>query len=236
MTYIFFIVGCLFIGNVYAEQNPRSVAADPRVKVVNYDPSNVVVVHGRYGYQTQIVFAPNETIQNVSIGDSLAWQAIPVGNNLFIKPVVASSTNMTVLTNANSYSFQLNTDNNIRPTYKLQFVYPAGGFDQTGVANAVGNFDPSQLNWKYSFTGQRELAPIAAFDNGQFTYFKFRKNAVIPAIFIVDRKMKEALVNYHLQGEYVVINSVAPQFTFRNGNYVTSVYNDYLIGDWQKVK
>src|SRR5438477_3969540 len=88
---------------------PRRVAADHRVKVVQYDPNNVVVLKGRYGYQTQITFAPNEAVQSVSIGDSMAWQAVPVSNNLFIKPVAESTTNMTVLTNTNSYNFQLDS-------------------------------------------------------------------------------------------------------------------------------
>ncbi|WP_218813560.1 TrbG/VirB9 family P-type conjugative transfer protein [Rickettsiella endosymbiont of Dermanyssus gallinae] len=78
---------------VQAALLPRPVAADRHVKTVNYDPNNVVMIHGAYGYQTQIVFAPDEEVQNISIGDSLAWQAVPVKNNLFIKPTAASKTN-----------------------------------------------------------------------------------------------------------------------------------------------
>jgi len=222
----------------YAESVPRHVQADQRVKVVMYDPNNVVVLKGRYGYQTQITFAPNETIQSVSIGDSMAWQAAPVNNNLFIKPVVSSKTNMSVLTNVNSYNFQLDsTEANVTPTFKLVFKYNEAGFDSAGSANAVGIFDPEKLNWRYSFTGDKSLAPIEAFDNDQFTYFKFRSNGLskFPSVFVVDKDRNEALVNFHMQGEYMVIHSIAKQFTFRNGTYVTSIYNDYAIGDWKKM-
>jgi type IV secretory pathway VirB9-like protein len=41
----------------HATSVPRGVAADHHVKVVQYDPNNVVVLKGRYGYQTQITFA-----------------------------------------------------------------------------------------------------------------------------------------------------------------------------------
>ena len=223
---------------VNAESVPRHVAADNHVKVVMYDPNNVVLLKGRYSYQTQITFAPTEVVQNVSIGDSLAWQAVPVNNNLFIKPVAESNTNMTVLTNANSYSFQLDSvGSQAKPTYKLQFTYPDGGYDASGVSNAVGVFDPKNLNWKYTFTGERSLVPIEAFDNGQFTYFKFNKNGMShqPSIFTVDKDMRETLVNYHMQGEYMVINAIAKQFTFRDGSYVTSIYNEYAIGDWNLI-
>jgi type IV secretion system protein VirB9 len=221
----------------YAESMPRKVATDNHVKVVMYDPNNVVVLKGSYGYQTQITFSLNEVIQSISIGDSMAWQAAPVNNNLFIKPVAASKTNMTVLTNTNSYNFQLDSLNSeVNPTYKLQFIYSEGGYDATG-SNVAGTFDPSKLNWKYSFTGERSLAPIEAFDNGQFTYFKFKNDGMshIPSVFIVDKDKQESLVNYHMQGEYMVINNVAKQFTLRNGTEVTSIYNDLAIGDWKNI-
>ncbi len=222
----------------HAASVPRGVAADYRVKIVQYDPNNVVVLKGHYGYQTQITFAPNETVQNVSLGDSMAWQAIPVNNYLFIKPVAASKTNMTVLTNLNSYNFQLDSqDQNVTPTYKLQFVYSQGGYDQSGNANAVSTFDPDKLNWKYSFTGDKSRAPMEAFDNGQFTYFKFRNDGMsrLPSVFIVDKEKNETLINYHMQGQYMVIHAVANQFTLRDGAYVTSVYNDLAIGDWKRI-
>ena len=228
------ILSCVAL-NVFAEQVPQGVAADRRVKLVNYDPNNVVILHSRYGYQTQIVFAPNEIVQNVSIGDSLAWQAVPVNNNLFIKPVATSNTNMTVLTNNNSYNFQLDSTNpSIISTYRLQFIYPAGGYDASGKSMAVGLCDPKNINYRYSFTGDRSLAPTEAYDCGQFTYFRF--NRVTPAVFIVDNKRQETLINYHMEGDYMVVNSVANQFTLRKGSQITSVYNDYAIGDWQKIK
>ncbi|WP_218814686.1 TrbG/VirB9 family P-type conjugative transfer protein [Rickettsiella endosymbiont of Dermanyssus gallinae] len=214
---------------------PRSVTADRHIKIVNYDPNNVVMIQGAYGYETHIVFAPDEEVQNISIGDSVAWQAAPVKNNLFIKPTTASKTNMTVLTNVHSYNFQLDSnDAKISPTYQLKFNYPVAGYDPQGQSNAVGVCDPTKINWKYSFTGDPRLAPMEIFDcNGQFTYFRFKSN--LPAIFVVDKKHKETLVNYHMKGNYVVVNTTAARFTLRHGSTVTSIYNNALIGDWQDV-
>lgn len=242
MRQLFFASMFLLIGFQtvsHAESVPRHVAADHHVKVVMYDPNNVVLLQGRYGYQTQIIFAPSETVQNVSIGDSLAWQAVPVNNNLFLKPVAESKTNMTVLTNTNSYSFQLDSLNsNVSPTYKLQFTYLDGGYDAVGASNAISTFDPEKLNWKYSFTGERSLVPVEAFDNGQFTFFKFKQDGMshVPSIFIVDKDRKETLVNYHMQGDYLVVHDIAKQFTFREGSSVTSIYNDWAIGDYKNIK
>jgi len=218
----------LFSGVVFSASQPHRVAADSHIKLVQYDPNNVVLLNGKYGYQTQIAFAPNEVVQNVSLGDSMAWQSVPVGNNLFIKPVAYSKTNMTVLTNAHSYNFQLDSEEqNKSPTYKLQFVYPQEGFSQPASTTV---FDPEKLNMKYSYTGSKDLVPVSAFDDGTFTYLKFKSGgASLTAVYTVDEKRNESLVNYHMQGNYVVVHTVAKAFTLRNGEKVTSVYNDLAI-------
>lgn len=228
------IILVLNISMTYGESLPRSIATDTRVKVVNYDPNNIVILKSRYGYQTHITFGVNEIIQNISIGDSLAWLVVPVNNNLFIKPVAQSKTNMTVLTNQNSYNFQIDSLNpKVAPTYKLQFNYKNAGFDEGGHTDIIGTFDPAKLNWKYSYMGERSLAPIQAFDNGRFTYFKFQREGLNhqPSVFIVNKRNKETLVNYHIQGEYTVINSVAKKFALRDGASIATVYNESVLND-----
>lgn len=233
-THLLFLI---VVGHTYAATIPRSIKADEHVKVVAYDPNNVVLLKSRYGYQTQITFANNETVKSVSIGDSLAWLAVPVSNNLFIKPIAESTTNMTVLTNRNSYNFQLDSTNNyIKPTYKLSLTYPENALDNSDTAN-INSFDLQKINWKYSFTGDKAIAPLQAFDDGQFTYFKFKTSGAsrLPSVFIVDKNRHEALVNFHMQGDYLVVNAVGKQFTLRDGDYVTCVYNNSAIGGWQRI-
>ncbi len=224
---------------LYAEQTPRGLSADGRIKMVNYDPNNVIRINAHYGYQTMIVFDNEETVQNVSIGDALAWQAVPVSNHLFIKPVAGSTTNMTVLTNLRSYNFQLESSNaKVGHTYELKFIYFGQGSQYTQSAGSSNQNPPlSQYNWKYSYTGDGSQAPTQALDNGKFTYFKFKEMRAtsLPAIFSVDSDRTETLLNYHLEGEYLVVNCVANQFTLRNGDHVTSVYNDAALGDWQTI-
>lgn len=230
---------------VLAEQTPQSISKDHRVKIVNYDSENVTLLNVHYGYATDITFDDDETVENISIGDSLAWQAVPVRNHLFIKPIASSNTNMTILTNLHNYNFQLNSSNSQNPydqVYELKFVYPDDNLSaQSGVTSnpdSALNIDFSKCNWKYSFTGDKSIVPIQVFDDGQFTYFKFKKdgNSDTPAIYSVDKSKNESLVNYHVQNGYVVVNRVANQFTLRDGSLVTSIYNDDAIGDWQSIK
>jgi type IV secretory pathway VirB9-like protein len=61
----FLISSVLFIKISFAEQTPHSLSTDKRIKIVNYDANNVTLIHAHYGYETDIVFGDNETIQNV---------------------------------------------------------------------------------------------------------------------------------------------------------------------------
>ncbi len=119
----------------------------------------------------------------------------------------------------------------------MQFIYPVDGYDPSGRANAIASLIPPQLNWEYSFTGTRALAPIEAFDNGQFTYFKFRRSGMshYSAIFTVRIKNAVRLGQLSHARQLRVIHTVAKQFTLRDGDNVTSIYNDKAIVDWQSI-
>ncbi len=72
--------------------------------------------------------------------------------------------------------------------------------------------------------------PLHVFDDGTFTYFELRKNQAVPAIFAVDDSQgKEAVVNSRREGNYMVVQRLAPQFTLRNGGTVASVFNSNEI-------
>ena len=47
-------------------------------------------------------------------------------------------------------------------------------------------------NWRYVARGNRSLTPIAVFDNGYSTVFRFPENERIPAIFVINPDGKEA--------------------------------------------
>ena len=243
----------------FSASTPVGVSVDNRVKKIVYNENDVISLTGYYGYQTTISFAAYEKIQNISIGDSVAWQVVPnkVGNILFIKPVEErATTNMTVITDRRIYNFELTSGMATSPrdsriTYMLKFSYPMDSvmdFTDASVeifptANGVGNRPyapkskieksgissvgaPKDLNFDYSFKGQDELAPSTVFDNGEFTYFKFRDMTNLPAVFEVDKDRNESVVNYHLENGYMIVESLGRQFTLRNGDDEACVFND----------
>jgi type IV secretion system protein VirB9 len=233
----------MVVNNVYAKQNPRGLATDTRIKVVAYDQNNVVTIHGSHFVSTAIYFGKSETILHVDIGDLLAWKASPskdIPYAIFIEPQLPQSdTNMTVITNKRTYQFQLitRTDDTSRShdvIYALQFKYPdeeknqfegeLNNLQRSFLGNSVN--DAVHWNYDYSFYGSKRIAPVQAVDNGTYTIFKFAKHEAVPAIFAVDAHQNESLVNFRVEGDYVFVQGVRHQYTFRNGDEVTTVYND----------
>jgi type IV secretion system protein VirB9 len=217
-----------------AGQTPRPGATDPRIRTVDYDPDQVILLRGYFGYQMMLEFGPEERIENVSIGDALGWQVTPNrrANLLFLKPVASDAdTNMTVVTTRRRYTFELSAR---KPTaarsteraYVIRFLYPP---DPTPVlveaAAPTPPPPPERRNTAYTYTGSRAALPSLVFDDGQFTYFQWPESASTPALFVLSANGTESLANFNVREGYVVVEQLAPRFLLRNGADVTTVIN-----------
>jgi type IV secretion system protein VirB9 len=220
----------------YAEKKPRALATDNRVTQVIYSANEVYDVVGTYGYQTTVEFAADESIKIASIGDSIAWQVVPLGNRLFIKPVESNATtNLTVVTDKRAYYFRLSAARRNKPTYLVRFVYGSAltqlhGTTSDGKTTVAGAGYPAstvdKLNFDYQISGNESIGLQRVFDDGTFTYFEFdNPNVELPAIFTVDANKQESSVNIRREGKYMVVERTASQFTLRNGSIVACVFN-----------
>lgn len=243
------LVGSLLSSqDVFAVEKSRALPTDSRIRVVSYQPDNVVLVRANTFTTTQIVFGKDEVIENIQNGDLAAWTVSVqkgLANMLFLKPTLLdSNTNMTVITNQHTYYFHLISGKNSNQndnTYALRFIYPEEIRNQL-LANVSYNQKqkqatltsknhPKNYNWDYSFSGARSIMPLHIFDDGQFTYMQLQARQAVPAIFVVNNTLgKEAVVNYRREGDYLIIQEIAPQFTLRKGKYhVASIFNNELI-------
>jgi type IV secretion system protein VirB9 len=235
--------GCVMLAGLWASLAPMGVAAqildvpisgpvDPRVRTVMFREDAVVSLRGHYGYQMMVEFGSDERIENVSIGDSLAWQVTPNrrADTLFLKPIeFNAATNMSVVTSKRRYTFQLSAeeatgldDPNI--IYRVKFTFPpeplAPAAELTSRATIVAG------NMAYSVSGSPANVPARIYDDGSRTYFEWASGAATPAIFALNPDGSEALVNFIMQGNVMVVERVAPAFMLRNGKEETLVSND----------
>ena len=100
--------------------------------------------------------------------------------------------------------------------------------DITWQTNGVGwpnisGVDKANVNIDYSFSGDARLKPLMVFDDGNKTFFKFDDQ--VPAIFAVNSDFSETLRNFRREGEYIVVDGTATQFTLRDGDQWICIFN-----------
>jgi type IV secretion system protein VirB9 len=217
---------------------PQPSDGDPRIRVVTYAPNQVIGLRGHLGYQMTIEFDPAERIENVSIGDSLGWQVTPnrKATLLFLKPVEkGAATNMTVITTARSYAFELTSREAASATdpsiiYMVRFRYPASAPIEVAPPPPPPPPPPPEiLNFAYSMKGARGLRPSRVFDNGVSTFFEFPPAMETPAILMIGPTGKEELANLQSRGKFMVVDAIGPAFVLRYGNQRLEVKNDSYV-------
>ena len=226
----------------------RPESADPRIKVLEYDPWKVYPIVGAFRTATQILFADNEEILHVALGDTVAWEVAPETNILFVKPREKhGATNLIVTTRrgaeTRNYNFELRTrDGPITAKtpdtyFQVRFRYPddevAGSAVQMQAMQAAAiemaldrGVIAGPRNLKYTVQGSSALQPSEVSDNGRFTVLRFAGARDLPAFFTVNPDGREAVVPFDVRGEFVVLHTVAPAFRLRRGDEVLCIYNE----------
>jgi len=221
-----------------AERSPLPVPADTRLRTVPFEKDNVVTVWGTRGVSTIIVLGDDEKIATVALGDTIGWQAVPDQSKqfLFIKPLEPGAvTNMTVVTTRKRiYSFILRTssEHDRRVVFKVRFTYPDEEADARLMEKAreLAAFPNKRnaersgfINFDYSYKGAPQVKAEHVFDDGTKTYFRFSGD--VPGIFLVNPDKSETLVNYRREGDMIVVDRTAGQWTMRNGAATACVFN-----------
>lgn len=238
-----------FGGPVLALQQPVPGQHDARVRTVPYDPANVVRVNGVIRASTQVVFADDEEIAHVAIGDAIAWEVAPAGSILFLKPREKHPpTNLQVVTTRpdgrkRSYQFELSiAETTLADSYfVVRFAYPGDEIERRRIEAAARGaeregalieqtFDLHHAygarNWRFSAQGSIDLEPEAVFDDGKETTFRFAGNREIPAIYLINSDGSESLVPKDVRGELVVVHATAREFRLRKGGDVLCIFNE----------
>ena len=221
-------------------------ARDARLATRLYNPEEVVRIEGRVNVQAIVAFAEDEHIENVAIGDSVSWQVTPNkrANLLFVKPLNARArTNMTVVTDRNTYYFDLAAAAGANPVYALRFTYPdapkSAAPARTGAPSALTGeevqavsgaaaerpVDPATLNFAWHRRGESKLLPARIYDDGNATFVTWAAKSPVPAILIRDAKGAEGPVNFSVRGDVIVIDGVPPLIVLRSGRDVATLEN-----------
>ncbi len=109
---------------------------------------------------------------------------------------------------------------------------PGGRVDRDLPGVLERNPQGAELNFNYSLAGRADnITPLKVYDDGSETHFQFAKdNLVVPTISAVDASGNEYQLTYSIRDRYVVVPTVARQFTLRLADALLCIYNNKALG------
>lgn len=201
------------VGPTQAGVTPRPGPGDPRIQSVIYDTEQVVSLKVALGFQLTLEFATDDRIQSVAVGNAALWQATPnkTADRLFIKPMQgAAETNLTVVTDARTYVFDLHPAMASATTpYLVRILPPAPVATMLATDEAQGAL--------YAFRGARSLRPVTASDDGKTTTLVWSEATPLPAVYAIGPDGQERLINGAMREGALMIEGVAQQYVLRRG-------------------
>jgi type IV secretion system protein VirB9 len=203
-----------------------------RVEQIPYSDNKVVKIGGIIDQPFLIEFRDDEPIEDVAGGTIAGWDVHKKGYRLFIRAREESKyTTLLVTTRKHSYVFDLipklsTPDNFEQRRSKIVFTYPT--------AADAGPQPPAYRNEAYSMqvvAEESDIRPREVYDDGRFTWFRFPKNMEVPVIYrSVPGTKDEMLVNYHVEGDYLVMHATAPLWNLRLAGSMVGVFNEGYDG------
>ncbi|WP_235603067.1 TrbG/VirB9 family P-type conjugative transfer protein [Piscirickettsia litoralis] len=205
------------------------------------------VVYASPGQMTDIEFQTGEKLISQAAGDTLRWQIGKTVSgsgayqreHLLIKPNQAGlKTTMVVMTNQRVYHIQLiSTPDAYMQAVKWQYpnenvvTYQSTDDSATGdtslssggasgldvnIANMFSHYKTESVQGDTS-----HFMPTLVFDDGVKTYIKFNKttlNRQMPLVEVdTGDKSYATSVNYHVKGQYIIIEGVYPKIRLQLG-------------------
>jgi P-type conjugative transfer protein VirB9 len=239
-----FALACLLLTAVaQAEMFATPLPGDTRLVQFEYDEDNTFLLLARPKSLTHIEFAPDERIQTVAAGDTKYWELTPTQNrrHLFVKPIYDQvETSMTVITDKRTYQFVLRSTGpgakwyqRVTWRYGATMMLDARADDERVQVQAEAErlaektrkeqtlavgISPQDLRFDYSIEGDAPFKPVSLFDDGKFTWIRMpAKLAELPALFGMTEGGDLSIVNYVVQGDYLLAQRVMDQGVLKLG-------------------
>lgn len=218
------------------------VANATRLVTFRYNPDVSFAVRALKDTFVNVEVPEGEVIHGFYLSDPARWtfHVTEDARRVLVKPLEANLINTgTLVTDKRSYELTMISVDLGDPWYqRVRWQIPgsnaqADGLYWRGTASApsvsaggVGGEaappHPDDMNFRYSIKGRAKFKPEMVFDDGVRTWFKFGQVQDLPAIFgVVNGKLE--VIEFSVQGPYVVVPSINDEFKLRLRNEVIVV-------------
>lgn len=214
MTRFWFLIFLLVTAApLSAQVRPIPGKGDPRIQTIDYNPDQIVQLGVASGFQVLVRFAPGERIETIAVGDSSGWQVTTNKRSdyLFIKTLGdAQATNMTVVTDARIYMFELipSTPYGEGQAFSLSFTYPENEMATKAQVQAVASY-------RYRISGARVLRPSVVMQDGSNIVIEWPESVALPAIFRIEEDGNETLVSSETENGRFKVAGLPKTLVFR---------------------
>jgi len=176
--------------------------------------------------------AAGDTVRWI-IGDTVSGQGSSKRVHILVKPTRPDlATNLVLNTNRRTYHLELRAT---ATTYMaaVSWTYPQDQLIALRNASTVAEraapvsagLDIAALNFRYRIDGDRaSWRPVRAFDDGRQTYIEFPDGIAtgeMPPLFVLGADKGAELVNYRVQGRYMVVDRLFSAAELRLGTKKT---------------
>lgn len=172
--------------------------------------------------------ASGDTVRWI-IGDTMSGTGLARRVHILVKPTRAGiSTNLVINTNRRTYHLELNATTS---TYMaaVSWTYPQDDLIALRSAEAdaersrpvAGGIDFSALEFGYRLSGDRTpWRPVRVFDDGRQVMIEFPQSIAstdLPPLFVIGANGAAELVNYRVQGRYMIVDRLFDRAELRLG-------------------
>lgn len=226
--------------NASARIDPDRASWLNAIQQYPYADGALYQVYAAPGRVTDIALQPGEELVGsgpVAAGDTVRWiigdtssgTAAAKQVHILVKPTRADLiTNLVINTDRRTYHLELRAT---PVTYMaaISWTYPqdmlialkASKAEAERVAPVATGIDPATLNFRYRIDGDKAAwRPVRAFDDGRRAYVEFPEGiatAEMPPIFVIGADGAAELVNYRVQGRYMIVDRLFSAAELRLG-------------------
>ena len=172
--------------------------------------------------------ASGDTVRWI-IGDTVSGAGAARRVHILVKPTRADiRTNLIINTNRRTYHLELSATNS---TYMaaVSWTYPQDALialrtaeaERERMAPVASGIDFSSLNFRYRIGGDHPgWRPVRVFDDGRQVFIEFPGDIAsgdMPPLFVIGADQAAELVNYRVQGRYMVVDRLFERAELRLG-------------------
>lgn len=173
--------------------------------------------------------AAGDTVRWI-IGDTVSGAGLSARVHILVKPSRPDiATNLVINTDRRTYHLELRATPStymasVSWTYPQDALIALQGRNAAVAASApvAGGLDLSALNFRYRIEGDRApWKPVRAFDDGRQVFIEFAPQVAqgeMPPLFVTGAAGDAELVNYRVQGRYMVVDRLFASAELRLGD------------------